>query len=377
MSAPLRVLHAHSGNLYGGIEAMLLTLVRSRHAASEHGFALCFPGRFDDELRQSGAEVEQLGPARFSRPLSIRRARRRFAEVLKELRPDVVMCHSAWSHAIFAPPSRAAGIPSVFWLHAPPGGPGGKHWLERLARRRPPELVICNSRHTCAARGALFPNAPATVVHPPVAAPAFAPDAEASEHLRATQNASRETVVIVQVSRMEAWKGHEVLLEALAGMRDRPGWTLWQVGGAQRPEERSYMRRLERRAKALGIADRVRFLGERKDVPALLAASDLFCQPNTAPEPFGIAFVEALYAGLPVVSSATGGAQEIVTDDCGILTPTGDPNALRLALLRLVDDAALRRRLGGAGLARARALSDPAQQAERLAAALQPVVRPS
>ena len=108
-------------------------------------------------------------------------------------------------------------------------------------------------------------------------------------------------------------------------------------------------------------------------MPALLAASDLFCQPNTAPEPFGIVFVEALYAGLPVVSSATGGAQEIVTDDCGILTPPGDPNALRLALLRLVDDAALRRRLGGAGPARARALSDPAQQAERLAQALHTV----
>ncbi|MHC4767263.1 MAG: glycosyltransferase [Planctomycetota bacterium] len=373
MSRPLRLLHAHSGNLYGGVEAMLATLVRTRHPGLEHSFALCYDGRFEREVRQLGALVELLGPTRYSRPLSILRARRRLAEVLEELRPDLVLCHSSWSHTIFAPPTRTAGSASAFWLHAPPSG----HWLERLARRRAPDLVICNSEHTCAARRALFPDAPATVVHPPVPPPDSTPDTEAGEHLRATLNTSRDSVVIVQVSRMEAWKGHEMLLEALGGMRDRPNWTLWQVGGAQRREERSYQRHLEKRAAEFGIAGRVRFLGERKDVPALLAASDLFCQPNTTPEPFGIVFVEALYAGLPVVASATGGAKEIVTDTCGVLTPPGDPNVLRGALLRLVGDAALRRRLGGAGPARARELSDPEQQAAQLVEALKPLARSS
>jgi glycosyltransferase involved in cell wall biosynthesis len=49
----------------------------------------------------------------------------------------------------------------------------------------------------------------------------------------------------------------------------------------------------------LRIADRVRFAGQRDDVPRLLAAADLHCQPNSSPEPFGVAFVEALAAGLP------------------------------------------------------------------------------
>jgi glycosyltransferase involved in cell wall biosynthesis len=373
VSRPLHLLHAHSGNLYGGVEAMLTTLVRARHPGLEHSFALCYGGRFEREVRELEAAVEPLGPTRYSRPLSILRARRRFTDVLEELRPDVVLCHSSWSHTIFVPPTRAAGIASVFWLHAPPSG----HWLERLARRRTPDFVICNSEHSCAARGPLFADVPATVIHPPVAAPTSTPDAEATEHLRATLDTSRDTVVIIQVSRMEPGKGHKVLLEALGGMRNRPNWTLWQVGGAQRPEERSYLRRLEQRTAALGIADRVRFLGERADVPAMLAASDLFCLPNTVPEGYGIVFVEALYAGLPVVSSATGGALEIVTADCGILTAPSDPNALRGALVRLVDDAALRRRLGGAGPARARELSDPEQQAARLAQALQPLARSS
>ena len=53
-----------------------------------------------------------------------------------------------------------------------------------------------------------------------------------------------------------------------------------------------------------GIAGRVRFLGERRDVAACMHAADIHCQPNTAPEPFGLVFVEALYAGLPVVTTA-------------------------------------------------------------------------
>ena len=53
-------------------------------------------------------------------------------------------------------------------------------------------------------------------------------------------------------------------------------------------------------------------------MPALLAAADLFCQPNTAPEPFGLSLVEALQAGLPVVTSGIGGACEIVDASCGV-----------------------------------------------------------
>ena len=67
----------------------------------------------------------------------------------------------------------------------------------------------------------------------------------------------------------------------------------------------------------------MRFLGERRDVAACMRAADIHCQPNTAPEPFGLAFVEALYAGLPVVTTALGGALEILTDACGVLVPAG------------------------------------------------------
>ena len=90
----------------------------------------------------------------------------------------------------------------------------------------------------------------------------------------------------------------------------------------------------------------------------MLCAADIYCQPNTGPEPFGIAFVEALYAGLPVVTTNLGAAPEIVTDDCGILVPPVSDNLIA-ALSDLIQDTIRRLRLSAAGPKRAAALGDP------------------
>jgi glycosyltransferase involved in cell wall biosynthesis len=176
--------------------------------------------------------------------------------------------------------------------------------------------------------------------------------------------------VIVTACRLEPWKGHGLLLDALSRLLAVPGWQWWVVGGAQRPHEASYRERLERSAKTRGLAGRIRFLGQRSDVARLLAAADIHCQPNTAPEPFGLAFVESLYAGLPVVSTALGGALEIIDSSCGVLVPPGDTAALAATLERLLQDDAHRQRLGRAGPDRARHLCEPARQLARLEAIL-------
>jgi glycosyltransferase involved in cell wall biosynthesis len=120
----------------------------------------------------------------------------------------------------------------------------------------------------------------------------------------------------------------------------------------------------------------VRFLGQRQDVPDVLAAADLFCQPNEAPEPFGIALVEALWAGRPVVTTRMGAAPEVLGEGCGVLVPP-EPRALAAALERLVADAGERGRLGAQGPVRARALCEPAARMGALAAQLEACVRQS
>jgi glycosyltransferase involved in cell wall biosynthesis len=132
---------------------------------------------------------------------------------------------------------------------------------------------------------------------------------------------------------------------------------------------------LKNNAAQLGIADRVRFLDQRTDVTRLLAAADIFCQPNVSGEPFGIVFIEALYAQLPVVTTNIGGAREIVDDSCGVLVPPGDAHALAESLRRLIADETQRSRLGRAGPVRARRLCDPATQLNQFQEAVGSIIQ--
>jgi glycosyltransferase involved in cell wall biosynthesis len=367
-----RALHVYSGNLYGGVERMLATFagLGADVPGLEQAFALCFEGRLAEEIRTAGAPLVMLGPVRMSRPWSAWRARRRLAEAIDGTRPDVVVCHSSWAHGLFGPVAGERGIPLVFWLH---DAVTGTTWADRLARRTGPDLAICTSRFAGGTLGRLWPHVRGEVVYPPV--PRSETDGGDRAGLRAGLRTPAEDVVILQASRMEPWKGHRVLIEALGSLQATGGWTCWIAGGAQRPHEEAHLAELYALAQRLGIAHRVRFLGHRDDVPALMAAADVLCQPNRGPEPFGIAFVEGMHARLPIVATALGGAREIVDAAVGVLVPPDDPPALGEALRAMIDDPALRARLGAAGPAHARALCDPVQQATRMRDVLAEVVQ--
>lgn len=369
----IRVLHVHSGNMYGGIEAMMLTQVRQRELcpAMESYFALCFAGRLSEELISAGATVHWMGEARIRQPLSMRRARRRLGELLRREAFDVVVTHSSWSQAIFGTVARRANLPLVFYLH---GTTNGRHWLERWASRTPPDLALSNSRFTAQHLPEIYPRTRAEVVYCPVAPPEHIPDSAERARTRAELQTPDDATVIIQVSRMEQWKGHALHLKALSLVRDVPGWVCWQVGGAQRRGEQEYLEELKQMARGLGIAERIRYLDQRSDVWRLLASADIYCQPNTSPEPFGLAFIEALYARLPVVTTAIGGACEIIDESCGALVQPEDAPALATALRRLIQEPALRTRLGNAGPVRARSLCDPATQMNQFSEALASVI---
>lgn len=372
----MRVLHVYSGNLFGGIEVILIALARGRSLSPgvEHEFALCFQGKLARELTRFGARLHHLGPVRMSRPATARSARAALAALLASTAFDRVICHAPWAQGIFGGVARRARVPLVFWAH---DVMKGRHWTERLARRVAPDLAICNSRFTASTLGSLYSSVPAAVVYAPVEMRRWPMDAKERRLTRVFLNTAERAIVIIQASRSERWKGHALLLEALSELRDVPNWIWWQVGGAQRPAEAAFLSALKQSAKRFGIFDRVRWIGERDDVPRLLAAADLYCQPNLDPEPFGVAFVEALAAGLPVVTVGRGGACEIVDDSCGILVPPRDPHALAAEIKQLIEDPGRRARLAAAGPARARRLCDPATALQRLADVLAEDMTPS
>jgi glycosyltransferase involved in cell wall biosynthesis len=360
----LRVLHLHAGNLYGGVETLLVTLAKLQHLCPtmEPHFALCFEGRLSGELISAGVPVHMLGRVRISRPWTAWRARRRLRELLARERFDAVVCHMVWPLVVFGRAARARGQKVVFWAHS---GHSGRGRLERMARGITPDLAISNSAFVGATLSNLYPNLPTPVMYYPLALVESLDAPQRRAAARRQQGVDDDTVVIIQVSRFEAWKGHLLHLDGLARLKSR-NWVCWMVGGPQNPADQRQYDEVLRTRDRLGLADRVRFLGQRSDVPQLLAGADIFCQPNQGPEPFGIVFVEALWAGRPVVSTAMGGALEIVDESCGVLTEPDSPASLAAALDRLIQSPELRSRLGKAGPARARQLCDPGAQMRTL-----------
>jgi glycosyltransferase involved in cell wall biosynthesis len=281
----------------------------------------------------------------------------------------VVVSHSSWQHALFAPVVRKAGLPLVFWAH---DAMIHRSWLDIWASFTPPDLLVANSHFTRESARKVFAPVRSEVVYLPVPPPSFPAGARAA--LRQEFETPDDTVVIVLACQLDRWKGHGLLLEALLLLRDLPDWACWIAGGAQRPGEARYFSELSARVRRSGLVGRVEFVGQRADVPALLSAGDIHCQPDTGGEPFGLTFLEALHAGLPVVTTRLGEAEEILDASCGVLVPP-QPEALAEALAALIRNPSRRAMLGKAGPARALALCEPARQIAKINELLADVAR--
>lgn len=359
----VRALHLHSGRDYGGLERMLSCLGTDRAECPqmEPVFGLGYRHRLAGELASVGARVEILGGFSLRHPWRAIQAVVRLRGLLRRERFHAVVCHGSSALALLGRGVADLGVPTVLWMHSDTKV-RHKNFVETLAGNARPRLVICNSAYTAASLPLLFSTPPPhVVVHCPVPRPL--PDTGTGRRavLRAQLNTPADAVVVILPSRLEEWKGHRVLLEALARLRDLPEWRYWIIGGSFDAEQEQFLQSLRDQAETLQIEQRVVFGGQRDDVPDLLAAADIFCQPNLTPEPFGVNVVEALYAGLPVVASDTGGTREIVDDSCGRLTPPGDIPALAAELDRLIRDGGYRRSLGANGPARAEMVSSPAR----------------
>ena len=157
---------------------------------------------------------------------------------------------------------------------------------------------------------------------------------------RAKLDTPEDAVVVFALGRLHAAKAFDVLLRALAVERRL---YLWLAG------EGPLRRELEALAGALGIADRVRFLGWRDDREALFAAADICVFPSRY-EPFGSVTLEAWAHRLPLVAAASAGPAAVIRDgEDGLLVPIDDVAAMAASLTRLIDEPGLRLRLAEAG----------------------------
>ena len=331
----LRVLHVDPERAWGGGEVQVLALARALAAAGHTSdLALDPRGRLARVAIDAGLRVHPLRIANHAdvrAGLALRRLAREY---------EVVHFHTARAHAM-APFVGRAGRRLVVTRrmdYVPVGGPYAR-WLYNRAV----DVVIAISEGVRAAlvRGGVRPEV-ITVVPSGIDPEACVAPESARARVRQELGVGADTMLVLVVGALERRKGHAVLLAAAARLAGRP--VRYAFCGTGREADALA-------AAAAPLHDAVRFLGFRDDVAACLAAADVVAMPSLQ-EGLGVAALEAMAAGKPVVASRVGGLAEAVVDDVtGLLVPPGDPAPLAAALERLAVDPALRARLGAAGRA--------------------------
>jgi glycosyltransferase involved in cell wall biosynthesis len=183
--------------------------------------------------------------------------------------------------------------------------------------------------------------------------------AQPGTDLRARLGIAPDAVAIGAVGSLIRRKGHDVLLRAMAQLAGTPAPHL--LVASDGPEREALMRL----SHELGISNRTHFLGYHDPITDLYATCDIMALASRA-DAFGLVLAEAGFSHLPVVATSVGGIPEVVLDgETGLLVPPDNPDALAHALSRLVDDPALRQRMGEAGRIRAeQVFSAPRMAAE-------------
>lgn len=170
--------------------------------------------------------------------------------------------------------------------------------------------------------------------------------AESARAVRRELGLPADALVVCIVGRLNAMKGQREAIEALARLG---GESHLVIAGEDAEHGGAFASELHRLADDLGVGGRVHLTGYRADVPAVLAAADVFVLPSWA-EGLPMVVLEAMAAGLPVVAARVGGIPELVVDgETGLLVAPRDVAALAAALGLLVTDEEKRRRLGAAG----------------------------
>ncbi|MCI1697204.1 glycosyltransferase family 4 protein [Acetobacter lovaniensis] len=330
----------------------LLPLMRALRAEGHDVVGVCADGALLDGPRAEGFRIETPPLARSFSPFAQLRALWALIRLIQREKPDMVHAHMPISGLLARVAARLCGVPCIaytchgFLFNQP--GSRSKRLLAKVLERgcgaiTDIYLTVSQEQAADAMRLRIHPNP--QVIGNGRDSRAFHPDAQARQQVRAALGTPPQAVVIIIVSRLVYAKGY---LELLAAMRDVPDAHLWIVGERLASDHGPTLdKALEQSSRELG--PRLKRLGYRADIPALLAAADIFTLPSYS-EGLPMSIIEAMLTGLPVVATHVPGPREQVVDgQTGILVPPRRVAPLAQALRQLASQPALRQSMGEAG----------------------------
>ena len=347
----LRVLNRHSPAtqchlLVGGV-GPLIEAARGAGAIVEQ-----FPlGSGIARLGDSGGKLQSLARLAIAAPRAMISARNTIGWLrtwFRSTEPDLIHSNGMKTHLLSAW-SRPDAVPLIWHIR---DFPGQRPLMRRLLRHagRRATLAIANSDAVATDARAVF-RTTVTTLHNMVDTEAFTPQGEAVDldRLAGLPAAEPGTVRIGLVSTYAHWKGHDVLLRAVAQLTTTWKHRLYLVGGPIYATAGSQFSReeLTNLVHSLGLQDRVGFVPFQAATPPVYRALDVVVHASTRPEPFGLSIVEAMACGRAVIVAAGGGAAELFTDGIDALGhEPGNVDLLTRALDRPLSDDFLCQRLG-------------------------------
>ena len=344
---PVDIVHFVENLERGGLERTVIDLITAQRAMGHCCRVVCLygPGQLAAELQEQGVEVDACRKQGGLDWRAMRRAR----AALRRVPGAVLHTHNAAAHyhAVLA----AIGLPLACVVNTRHGMGAGdmrkrKEWLYRCSMARTDYVVgVCEAVRRRFSGQGVRPRKALLAIPNGIRLERFtATTPEARAGLAGELGWPADSLIIGTVGRLHPIKDQARLLQALQALYQRtPQAVLAIIGdGSLRGE-------LERQAEALGLGGAVRFLGDRNDVPHLLAGMHAFALPSLS-EGYSVALLEACASALPIVATDVGGNADIVRDGVnGRLVAPGDVAALASALYELCADVGRAERMGCAG----------------------------
>lgn len=345
----------------------LLPLMRAQR---EWGFeveAACARGEFAERIEAEGFPVRDVEIARSKNPLRLLQSYRGIKRVLRERTYDVVHLHTPVAALVGRPAARRAGVPLVlytahgFYFHEgmKPRTRNLYVGMERWAQRYADFLFSQSDedRRTAIAEKIEREERTMTIGNG-VDTDRFRPDL-LSDSERAAVRAEfgigpNDGPIVTMMGRLVREKGYFEFLDAWAALREEfPKSRALLIGDALPSDHDDSAAQIRARAAELALGDSIIFAGLRKDVPRLLAASDILILPSWR-EGMPRSIIEAMASGLPVVATDIRGCrEEVVEGETGFLAAPREPASLVAPLRTLLGSSDLRRKLGESGRRRA------------------------
>jgi sugar transferase (PEP-CTERM/EpsH1 system associated) len=346
------ICHLLHGLSVGGAEVLAARLARQLHGRFRFVF-VCLDelGTLGQRLRDEGFLVEVLG----RRSGVDWNCSLRLAGFFRRQRVDLVHAHQ-YTPFFYGVTARllARGQGVLFTEHGRhhPDYPRRKRILTNriLLRRRDRVVGVGQAVRQALIQNEGIPPERVEVIYNGIDLQTFANGLEARAALRQEIGAGANDTVILQVARLDYLKDHATAIRTFERVLGRrAGARLVLVGEGP---ERDKIQQLVRDR---NLSGRVHFLGLRTDIPALLAAADLFLLTSIS-EGIPVTLIEAMAAGLPIVSTRVGGVSEVVDDgQTGLLAPSGEDAALSERILELASNREMCREMGQRGRERAAA----------------------